>query len=72
MTPVHYSFALLCSPNPGDRQDSPAVVLLLPVVTTLVIWIRTDTRGLQVEKPVQGGFLNTLEPLGKRTYSRED
>lgn len=66
MTPVHYSFALLCSLNPREGQDSLAIVLLLPVVTTLVIWIRTDIRGLQVEKSVQGGFLNTLELLGKR------
>lgn len=32
VSPVHYSFALLCSLNPRGGQDSPAVVLLLPVV----------------------------------------
>lgn len=50
VTPVHYSFAVLCSPDPGGRQGSPAIVL--PVVTSLVIWMGADTRGLQVEKSV--------------------
>lgn len=70
MTPVRFSFALRSSLSPGDGQDSPAIVLLLPEAATPG-WIKTDTRGLQVGKPVQGGFLSTLGLLQKRAQSKE-